>query len=75
MTSKLLNKMKRIFGYVAAVAFAVLFASCGEQSPYPGFKKTESLGYRKLKNHLCHTYMSFILSELTDEEIDNYLVR
>ena len=38
-----------------------------------GLRQTESLGYKALKNHLCHTYMSFILSELTDEEIDNYL--
>ena len=38
-----------------------------------GFKETESLGYRALKNHLCHTYMSFLLSELADREIDNYL--
>ncbi|MBR0373567.1 MAG: hypothetical protein IJH91_03440 [Mogibacterium sp.] len=36
-------------------------------------KETESLGYRALKNHLCHTYMSFVLSELCDEEIDRYL--
>ena len=38
-----------------------------------GLRQTESLGYKALKNHLCHTYMSFILSELTDEEMDNYL--
>ena len=38
-----------------------------------GFRQTESLGYKALKNHLCNTYMSFILSELSDEEIDNYL--
>lgn len=36
-------------------------------------KKKESVEYEKLKNHLCHTYMSFVLSELSDEEIDNYL--
>lgn len=40
-----------------------------------GLKQTESLSYRKLKNHLAHTYMSFILSEQTEEEIDDYLVR
>ena len=38
-----------------------------------GLRQTESLGYKALKNHLCHTYMSFILSELADEEIDNYI--
>ena len=38
-----------------------------------GLRKKEGLGFKALKNHLCHTYMSFILSELTDEEIDNYL--
>jgi hypothetical protein len=38
-----------------------------------GLKQTESLGYKALKNHLCHTYMSFILSELSDQEINNYL--
>ncbi len=37
-------------------------------------RETESLGYKALKNHLCHTYMSFLLSELTDREIDQYLV-
>jgi len=38
-----------------------------------GFRRTENLGYTALKNHLCHTYMSFILSELSDSEIDHYL--
>ena len=38
-----------------------------------GLRKKEGLGFKALKTHLCHTYMSFILSELTDEEIDNYL--
>lgn len=38
-----------------------------------GLRQTESLGYKALKNHLCHTYMSFLLSELSDEEIDNYI--
>ena len=37
-------------------------------------RRTETLGYKALKNHLCHTYMSFILSELSDSEIDRYLV-
>ena len=36
-------------------------------------RETESLGYAALKNHLCHTYMSFLLSELTDEAIDRYI--
>ena len=39
-----------------------------------GMKKTESMGWKALKNHLCHTYMSFILSELTDEEMSNYIL-
>ena len=39
-----------------------------------GFRKKDHAGYESLKNHLCHTYMSFVLSELTDEEMDNYLV-
>ena len=39
-----------------------------------GFRKKEDAGYEALKNHMCHTYMSFILSGLSDEEIDNYLV-
>lgn len=38
-----------------------------------GLKETESLGFKALKNHLCHTYMSFILSRLTDKEMDQYL--
>ncbi len=37
-------------------------------------RETESLGYKALKKHPCHTYMSFLLSELTDREIDQYLV-
>lgn len=36
-------------------------------------RRKENAGYETLKNHLCHTYMSFILSELSDEEIGNYL--
>ena len=39
-----------------------------------GLRESESLGYKALKNHLCHTYMSFILSELSDEEIGKYLI-
>jgi hypothetical protein len=39
-----------------------------------GLKKTESMGWKALKNHLCHTYMSFILSELTDEEMSNFIL-
>ena len=38
-----------------------------------GLKARESLGYNKLKNHLVHTYMSFLLSELTDQEIGLYI--
>ncbi len=38
-----------------------------------GIKETESLGFKALKNHLCHTYMSFILSRLTDKEMDLHL--
>ena len=40
-----------------------------------GFHETETLGYTALKNHMCHTYMSFLLSELSDEEIDQYLTK
>ena len=39
-----------------------------------GLKKTESMGWKALKNHLCHTYMSFILSELTDEEMSHFIL-
>ena len=38
-----------------------------------GLLETETLPYKLLKNHLTHTYMSFLLSELTDSEIDRYL--
>ena len=38
-----------------------------------GFRKTDNVIYEKLKNHLCHTYMSFILSELSDEEMSHYM--
>ena len=38
-----------------------------------GFRKKKKAAYETLKNHLCHTYMSFILSELSDDEIDKYL--
>ena len=40
-----------------------------------GFRKKENAGYETLKNHLCHTYMSFILSELSEDEMDLYLVK
>ena len=36
-------------------------------------REDENLGHKALKNHMCHTYMAFLLSELTDEEIDRYL--
>ena len=38
-----------------------------------GLRENESLGYRALKNHMGHTYMAFILSELPDSEIDHYI--
>ena len=38
-----------------------------------GLRETESLAFAALKNHLCNTYMSFLLSELADEVIDRYL--
>ena len=38
-----------------------------------GFKKSD-MGFKTLKNHLAHTYMSFILSDLTDAEIDKYFI-
>ena len=38
-----------------------------------GLRETESLEYMALKNHMCHTYMSFVLSELSNEKIDQYL--
>ena len=41
MTLKLLNKMRRVFGFVTAVAFVVLLASCGEKSP-SGFTQMEN---------------------------------
>ena len=40
-----------------------------------GLKETESLEYMALKNHMCHTYMSFVLSELSDQTIDQYLAK
>ena len=39
-----------------------------------GLREGESLGYKALKNHLCHTYMSFLLSGVQDEELEKYLV-
>ena len=38
-----------------------------------GLKKTENIEYKALKNHLCHTYMSFLLSELKEEELDQFI--
>ena len=38
-----------------------------------GLAAAESPEYRALKNHLCHTYMSFVLSELSDGEIGLYI--
>ena len=40
-----------------------------------GLRETESLEYMALKNHMCHTYMSFVLSELSDQTIDQYLAK
>lgn len=40
-----------------------------------GFRKKENAGFETLKNNLCFTYMSFILSELSEDEMDNYLVK
>ena len=37
------------------------------------FKEMETQGYIALKNHMCHTYMSFVLSELPNHTIDQYL--
>ena len=41
--------------------------------PGLGLWENEIPGYKALKNHLLHTYMSFILFELSDSEIDRYL--
>ena len=38
------------------------------------FKEMETQGYIALKNHMCHTYMSFVLSELPNHTIDQYLM-
>lgn len=45
MILKPLNKMRCILGFVAAVVSVVLLASCGEKSPYPGFKQMENGAY------------------------------
>ena len=44
-----------------------------EDKDFLGIKTEESKEYRTLKHHLGQTYMSFLLSELTDSEIDLYL--
>ncbi len=59
--------MKRIFGYVAAVAFAVLFASCGEQSPYPGFKKMDNGAYMQFYTKGNSDVMPRLKDEVTIE--------
>lgn len=38
-----------------------------------GFRENATMSYKALKNHITHTYMSFLLSELADSEIDLYL--
>lgn len=37
--------MRRIFGFVSAFALVMLLASCGEKSPFPGFKQMENGAY------------------------------
>ena len=36
------NKMKKLVNAIAALLFLLTLASCGEQSPYPGYKKMEN---------------------------------
>ena len=59
--------MKRIFGYVAAVAFAVLIASCGEKSPYPGFKKMDYGAYMQFYSKGNSEVMPRLKDEVTIE--------
>ena len=63
------QKFNRVYRYFRGMAFEEDTDLLGL-----GFKETESMGFKALKNHLAHTYMSFMLSELTDEEIDGYLI-
>ena len=62
------QKFNRVYRYFRGMSFE-------EDTDLLGLeiKKTESLGFKALKNHLAHTYMSFIFSELTDAEIEMYL--
>ena len=36
------NKMKKLVNAIAALLFLLTLASCGEQSPYPGYKRMEN---------------------------------
>ena len=42
--------MRRTFGFIAAIAVVMMLASCGEESPYPGFKKMDNGAYMKFYN-------------------------
>ena len=42
--------MRRTFGFIAAIAVVMTLASCGEESPYPGFKKMDNGAYMKFYN-------------------------
>ena len=63
-----LARFNRAYRYFRGVSFE-------EDKDLLGLSRREKddPGYNALKNHLCHTYMAFMLSELTDEAIGCYI--
>ena len=63
------DRFERVYRYFRGVNYK-------EDKNMLGMKLTEKgdPGYQTLKRHLCHTYMSLLLSVLPDEEIDRHLI-
>ena len=59
--------MKRIVVWAAVVAVFVMLASCGEQSPYPGFKKMDNGAYMKFYSKGSSEVMPRLNDEVTIE--------
>ncbi len=59
--------MRRILGIVAAFSVALMLASCGEESPYPGFKKMDNGVYMKFYSRGDSEVMPRLGDEVTIE--------
>lgn len=64
--------MKRVIGFIVAVTCAVLFASCGEESPYPGFEKMDNGVYMKFYSKGDSEVMPRLRDEVTIEMVQYF---